>query len=421
MNAAPLPAFGGCGIELELMLADEVTLAPLPMADFLLRDADGNVTDSVARDGLAWSNELALHVIELKNRRPSPTPSQLLAPMQREVREMNGRLRAANGCLMPTAMHPWMDPRSETRLWPHERHEVYERYARIFDCKSHGWSNLQSMQVNLPFAGDEEFARLHAAVRLLLPLMPALAASSPLAEGRPAGYLDYRMHCYAHNADGVPALAGAVVPDNVASRAEYEDKFLAPMYRAIAPHDPDGLLQHEWLNARGAVARFDRSAIEVRVIDAQECVPANLALAEAVVAALEGIYRQPLATEALQDCPTATLAAMLEECVRVGSHATVRDRRYLALLGLRAASCTATGVWKHLLSHAGRDRWWRSWIAHVFERGTLAERILAAVDGEEQPAPAQDAAAAPPAAECACGDEHPPAPAEQPAPADVTR
>ena len=36
--------------------------------------------------------------------------------------------------------------------------------------------------LNLPFSSDEEFGRLHAAIRLLLPLLPALAASSPLVE-----------------------------------------------------------------------------------------------------------------------------------------------------------------------------------------------------------------------------------------------
>ena len=39
------------------------------------------------------------------------------------------------------------------------------------------------------------------------------------------------------------------------------------MYRQIAPLDPDHVVQYEWLNSRGAIARFDRNAIEIRVID----------------------------------------------------------------------------------------------------------------------------------------------------------
>src|SRR5690606_7705226 len=106
--------------------------------------------------------------------------------------------------LMPTAMHPWFDPATETRLWPHEYSPVYETYNRIFGCQGHGWSNLQSMHVNLPFANDEEFARLHAAIRLALPILPALAASSPLVEGRVTGLADSRLDFYRFNSRRLP-------------------------------------------------------------------------------------------------------------------------------------------------------------------------------------------------------------------------
>ena len=79
------------------------------------------------------------------------------------------------GCtLLPGGVHPWMDPSKETRLWPHEYNEVYRSFDRIFGCAGHGWSNLQSTHLNLPFADDDEFGRLHAAIRAILPLLPAL-------------------------------------------------------------------------------------------------------------------------------------------------------------------------------------------------------------------------------------------------------
>ena len=123
--------------------------------------------------------------------------------------------------LMPTAMHPWMDPRTETRLWPHDNALIYQAYDRIFDCKKHGQANLQSMHINLPFADDAEFARLHAAIRLVLPIIPALAASSPIADGKASGYLDYRMEAYRTAVQRVPSAIGQVIPDTVNSRAEY--------------------------------------------------------------------------------------------------------------------------------------------------------------------------------------------------------
>lgn len=80
-----------------------------------------------------------------------------------------------------------MDPATESRFWPHGDAIVYRTYDRIFGCRSHGWANIQCMHLNLPFAGDEEFARLHAAARLLLPILPALAANSPAAAGGGCG------------------------------------------------------------------------------------------------------------------------------------------------------------------------------------------------------------------------------------------
>ena len=115
--------------------------------------------------------------------------------------------------LMPTAMHPWMDPEKDLKLWPHGLRTVYETFDRIFGCKGHGWANLQSAHLNLPFAGDEEFARLHTAVRFLLPILPGLAASSPIVDGERNGILDNRLVAYRGNCARIPSITGDVVPE----------------------------------------------------------------------------------------------------------------------------------------------------------------------------------------------------------------
>src|SRR5690606_18371458 len=99
-------------------------------------------------------------------------------------------------------------------------------FDRIFNCGGHGWANLQSVHLNLPFANDAEFGRLHTAIRLLLPLMPALAASSPLVERRMTGVLDNRLEFYRSNAKRVPSVTGLVVPEPALTRQEYEQDIL---------------------------------------------------------------------------------------------------------------------------------------------------------------------------------------------------
>ncbi len=384
MTAEPLGAFAACGIELEYMIVDRDTLAVRPIADALLRAAAGRDAAELRRGRFGWSNELVLHLVELKNIRPSADLDALAAGFQGEVGCVDALLAGWGARLMPTAMHPWMAPARETRLWPHENAAIYRSYDRIFDCRRHGWANLQSMHLNLPFAGDAEFARLHAAVRVLLPILPALAASSPLAEGRRCAALDFRMEAYRSHPARVPSLMGQVIPDNAASRAEYEATVLAPMYRDIAPFDGEGVLRHEWLNTRAAIPRFERSALEIRVIDLQERPQADLAIAAATAAVAEALYAQRWsAPGAQQGIDTARLAAILLACIRDADRALIADPAYLALFGFPQRRCEAGELWRHLLAACAGHRLLTpaacAALDIIVERGPLARRILAAL------------------------------------------
>lgn len=380
-----LPAFAGFGVELEYMIVDRDTLDVLPLADRLLQDDSGRPVAEVARGRFAWSNEIVLHLVELKNVAPEPALPPLAAGLQDEVAQISQRLAAMGARLMPGAMHPWMDPATETRLWPHEHADIYRAYDRIFDCRTHGHANLQSLHLNLPFRGDAEFARLHAAVRLALPILPALAASSPIAGGSRNVELDGRMAAYRGAVRRVPAAIGELVPDTSESRADYAARVLAPLYRDIAPLDPEGVLAHEWLNARGAIPRFERSAIEIRVIDVQECPQADLAIAAASTAVIRSLYDDKWSGLAAQQAfPTGRLARILAACIRDADQALVDDADYLGLLGLSGRGYPAGELWRHLITRTGLNRaaFWYPSLQVMLERGPLARRLLAALGGD---------------------------------------
>ena len=387
MNAKALHAFAGAGIELEYMLVDRQTLAVRSMADAVLRDASGAVVNALSGARFGWSNELVLHLLELKSERPEAALESLAEGFQEEVRGMNARLAPLGARLMPTGMHPWMNPRTEARLWPHEYAEIYATYDRVFDCRRHGWANVQSMHVNLPFAGDAELARLIAAARHVLPILPALAASSPIADGSRQPVLDYRMQCYLTHAARVPAMLGDIVPEPVRSEAAYRSEILAPMYREIAPFDPEGVMQDEWLNARGAIARFDRNALELRVLDTQECPAMDLAVAAAAIGATRACYEGRLANEdPMAPFPTARLVKILHACIADADAAIIDDAEYLVALGLRARRSTAGELWRHLIEttlplvgSAEERVLWRERLDLILEQGPLARRILHAV------------------------------------------
>jgi len=384
-----LHLFQAFGVELEYMLVNRDSLDVLPAADSLLSAQAGELSgDAEGLEGIDWSNELVLHVLEFKTAGPAPALTGLAAAFQRNVARANELAAALDARLMPGAAHPWMDPHTQTRLWPHDYSDVYQAYDRIFGCKGHGWSNLQSVHINLPFRGDEEFGRLHAAIRLLLPLMPALTASSPLLDSRSTGWLDSRMEVYCHNSERIPPVAGQIVPEAAFTEEEYERLIYAPMLAAIAPHDPDGVLKKEFLNSRGAIARFDRGSIEIRVLDIQECPQADLATAALISASLKklafGGWIDPLEQRRWKVEP---LARLFHEVIRHGHRARIDDRDYLSLFGLRGReSLTALDFWNHLagvcLPDFEHDPGWDAPLKVLLGQGCLAGRILSAANGD---------------------------------------
>jgi glutamate---cysteine ligase / carboxylate-amine ligase len=395
-RAEDIPAwhlFEVCGIEIEYMIVDRDTLSVLPVTDRVLKSVAGDFVNEVETGSLAWSNELALHVIELKTNGPAPSLAGLDTAFHGDVSRINGLLEEWNGRLMPTAMHPWMDPQVETRLWPHDYNPIYEAFNRIFDCRGHGWSNLQSTHINLPFANDAEFAQLHAALRFVLPLLPALAASSPVIDGKPGGSLDNRLAVYRTNARRIPSVSGNVIPEPIYSRRDYERHLLQRIYDDLAPHDPEGVLRHEWVNARGAIARFDRNAIEIRVLDTQECPAADLALAALIIETVRALGEEAwCGLTHLKDWDTRGLEAIFLTAVRDADHALISDRRYLAAFGFpERGPARARDLWQHLIeilpSAGGADPGRRRVFDLYLRRGALARRISAALG----PAPSRDA------------------------------
>ena len=361
------------GVEIRYMIVDATTLDVKPAADRLLPGAGDGVPD-VVRGPVSWSNGTALHVIELKTAGPVPGFAGLAAPFQESVSEMAGVLRGVDARLMPGGMHPWMDPEQELRIWPHEHNEVYRALDRIFGCRGHGWANLQSTHLNLPFQGDEEFALLHDAIRLVLPLVPALAASSPVLDGRPGSGLDNGLLAYREKTRAVPSVGGDVVPERVASTAEYREVVLERIYRDLEELDPEGVLRHEWVNARGATPLLERGSIEIRVIDCQECVPADLAVAAAVAAAVRGLARP--------DGPVpddVVLRDVLDRTIRRGREALVTDGAYLERLGfLTGGPQPAGAVWARLAAPVLADSTvpeLHAPLALILDQGPLAERL----------------------------------------------
>jgi gamma-glutamyl:cysteine ligase YbdK (ATP-grasp superfamily) len=380
-----LHLFEGYGIELEYAIVDRETLEVRPFADRVLAAAAGEIVSDVERGPTAWSNELVAHQIEIKTNGPVARLESVPEAFHAATRSICSFLEAEDARLMPTGMHPWMDPAREAVLWPHEYHEVYSCYDRIFDCRSHGWANVQAMHLNLPFADDLEFERLNAAVRIALPILPALAASSPFVDARLGGWMDERLRAYRDHCKRIPSLTGRVIPEPVWTREAYESRILAPIWRDLAAHDPDGLLAEPFAAARGAIARFDRHAIEIRVLDAQECAAMDLAIAAAASALVRALVEERWVDRARQQAfETERLAPILWAVAEGADHALVADRGYLECLGLGGRASARRRLWGELLERLdwasdGGASPWREALEILVDEGPLARRIVRAL------------------------------------------
>lgn len=377
----PLGLFGGFGLELEYMIVDETTLDIRPVADQLFRAASGQEVSCHLPEGedglMGWSNELALHVLEFKTIRPTPRLDGMEQRFQQQVAAAESLLKPLGCRLLPTGMHPWMNPDLETRLWPHENNEIYATYDRIFGCRGHGWSNLQSSHINLPFADDEQFGRLHAAVRLVLPLLPAIAASSPVVDGKWSPTADFRLEAYRTNSKRVPMMAGSVVPEAVFTRADYEREILGRLYTAMEGLDPEGVLRHEWANARGCIARFDRGSIEIRLLDTQECPVADLSIVALVSELVRALVEERwVSYEHQKAVPTEPLASVLMDTTRYAERTRVSERRVLEAMGIKRTMTWASDIWNILLEELmPAHPVWTPVLQQMLAAGTLSTRI----------------------------------------------
>jgi len=280
------------GPEHEFSLVDG-NLCPLPIVDTVIKELNGRIVNFVKFKSFTFGKELQSHAAEFKANRPFCSPEAFEINMQRAVLEISDFLeRKHDAWLLGTGMHPLLRL-EDTKVWSHRDRKIYEALSRIFNLHQHGWLNIQAFQLNLPYGNEKEAIHLHNALANLLPYIPAISASSPIYESKISEYTDSRLHFYRINQKEVPSMSGNIIPEYINSFIEYRlitiNKYTEELQQLNAP---EWLLSKEWLNSRGVVFRFDRKAIEIRIMDEQECIKADVALSCFIRACLRGMLSQ---------------------------------------------------------------------------------------------------------------------------------
>jgi gamma-glutamyl:cysteine ligase YbdK (ATP-grasp superfamily) len=234
--------------------------------------------------------------------------------------------------------------------------------------------NVQASHINLPFGTEAETVAMHNAAALLIPYLPAIAASSPLHDAALQAANDARMHFLTTIQARVPESCGRMVPEFIESLAGYKRNILQPMYAAIDRLHDAGAIRGEFFNTRAAILRFSRKALEIRVLDTQECVRMDVAIAAFTKNAVQVLTRELLAGRlALPNHDV--LVDDFHETIRKGSMAQVAAphlnngqrvpvRNVLALLNERARDFAQPSELRYL-----------DLVQAVIDNGSLAENI----------------------------------------------
>jgi hypothetical protein len=233
--------------------------------------------------------------MEIKANTPFHLPLDFEETMQNAVSTLNGILQNQKACLLGTGMHPLLKL-EDTAIWPHYHRKIYQEYGKIFNLKQHGWLNIQSFHLNLPFQTEADAVKMHNHLANMCAYLPAVAASSPIFEGKEGVDVDNRLSFYKVNQREVPKVTGGVIPEYTSTLSQYKRDVIEGYSKDLAAAGASKTLLHrEWVNSRGVIFRFDRSALEVRVMDEQECIKSDVALACFVRAALRGLLDSDVA------------------------------------------------------------------------------------------------------------------------------
>jgi len=288
-------------------------MKPMPIVEKVIDEYYGKISNAFYLPKFAIRKEFPLHIVEIKARNPFTSPELLEESMQEATKSLiefiHKKYRAR---LLGTGMHPLLHlEETGTRHYDN----IAKEFSKVFPLRRHGWLNIQSFQINLSYSTEKEAVSLHNALAHLCSYLPAISASSPISEGHLTQYDDFRLYNYKMKSHEIPSIAGDVVPEYISSfsqlRSEVSDRYSRDLSNAgISIKD-----FADYVNQRMAVLKFARNAIEVRVMDEQECIKSDVALScfiRSTVRGLMALNNEPLPHQLLVNDYNAIIKNGLE-------------------------------------------------------------------------------------------------------------
>lgn len=355
----PPALFDAFGFRVEAAAHDALSLAPLPIAGQLAaQPLPATSRQHPERQDLSIA-PAAGHAIAVASTRAARRPANWVRKLNALHAALAPALQGHGAVLLPgpSPFAPWSA--EDEAPEPHRA----------------------GLRIDLPFAREADFAKLHAAIRLLLPLLPALSAATPIRDGRASGQHSARLRACLDLYDRHPARVGGFIPEAVFDPADHDREVLGPIAQALAGNPSAEQADPQQLNLRAATTAFAPNVLRIHAIDAQENPAADMAVAEFTIAVLRALVAGRWSSTYLQRAwSTDDLMAVMLGTIRDGCRSVIAHRDYLFMLGMmKQERATGTELLKHLfvelygeLSENARER-----IGIIIEHGCLAQRLLA--------------------------------------------
>jgi gamma-glutamyl:cysteine ligase YbdK (ATP-grasp superfamily) len=352
------------GPEHEFSIVDD-HLKPLPIVDVIIKKLCGRIKNSITLSNFVFGKELQKHVAEFKGSTPFQSPICFEKTLYNAILQLSDILDNFGASLLGTGMHPTLCI-NEAKVWDHRDRHIYHALHQLFNLRQHGWLNIQSFQLNLSYFNEKEAVKLYNHLINVLPYLPAITAASPIFNSDFGEFVDNRLHFYGLNQKQIPSIAGDIIPTPIDSFKVYKKKTIVKYsLDLVKANAPACIVNKEWINSRGAIFRFDRKAIEIRLMDEQECIKADVALSCFIRALLRGLLHSKVVS-----LPHSLLLKDFYTVKKKGLNAKVHHPH----------SSSARGVCRYLLKiayeHASKEERSYLWIVKKrIDEGNLSEII----------------------------------------------
>lgn len=354
--------FDGFGLGMDYMLVESGSLQPIAPAGL-----------GSSGEGTSWSLNGTASAIHLSTQAPEKDLPAAGARLIADVKNLNALVEErVNGMLLPSGAHPF----AQAGDAPPTTDDIN---ARLFGPANAGQLWTSGATLEIPFGDEQGFGRLHTAVRMVLPLIPALTAASPFLEGKRVSALTAHVLALMEGTPAIPELSGLFIPEVALDQADYYRIVLEPIARVLVERDLSERIDYHSVNRRAAVPHFDRGTIAIGVMDTQECPAIDAAVAEMIVAVINAMKDGRWVSNYLQRAwHESDLLAILKDVAASGAEAVIANRDYLLMFGKMRESATAGELWRHLYQQLrdGLSESTRIRIAHILDQGCLAQRIL---------------------------------------------